>query len=324
MKQPHRISRRALVAGLAAAPIIAAAPRGALAQAARRPFTVVVPYPPGGSTDLLGRLYAEGLGNQLGEKVVVENRPGANGMIGTAQVASAPPDGRTLCYTFGSLLLNQQFLMKNPGVDALNDLEPVVRTAIIHAAFVAAADAPYKDLAEFIALARRNPGKHSYAFYGDLASAAVAAEAGIDLIRVPYKGGVPGMTDVAGGRVDMIYSSIAQSGPLLRSGKLKALAVAGDQRLAEFPNVPTVKEVLPNYRALDYQVVLAPKGTPKPMLEDLHRRSVAVLTSAEMRRQFEERGSVVAPLTPDELRAFMAADHAALAKVVKAANIQPE
>jgi tripartite-type tricarboxylate transporter receptor subunit TctC len=324
MQDTFRNRRRTLCAGLAAMPLAALAPRLSFEQAGRRPYALVVPYTPGGSTDLLARLFAEGLGNQLGERVIVENRPGANGTIGATQVANAPPDGRTLCYTFGNLLLNQQFLMKNPGVDPLKDLEPVTRTAVIDAAFVAAADAPFNDLREFIDLARRNPGKHSYAFYGDLASAAVAAEAGIDLIRVPYKGGVPGMTDVAGGRVDMIYSSIAQSGPLLRSGKLKALAVAGDKRLSEFPNVPTVREILPGYRALDYQVVLAPKGTPKAVIDDLYRKSVAVLTAADMRRQFEERGSTVAPMTPEELRAFMAADHAALAKVVKAAGIQAE
>ena len=108
-------------------------------------------------------------------------------------------------------------------------------------------------------------------------------------MRVPYKGGVPGMMDVAGGRVDFMYSSIAQAGPMLRAGKLKALAVAGDQRLADGPNVPTVKEVLPGYRAVDYQVVLAPKGTPKAVVDELYQKTVAALNTDELRRQFARR-----------------------------------
>ena len=314
--------RRRLLAGFAAWPLLQAAPRAARAQTSQR--RMVIPYPPGGSTDLLGRLYADALGNRLGEKFVVENRPGANGTLAAQQLASATPDGRSLLYTFGNLLLNQQYLMKNPGVNPITDMVPVTRTAVIDAAFVAAVDSPYKDLGELIEAARRSPGKLTYAYYGDLAAASVAALANVDLVRVPYKGGLPGMVDVAGGRVDFIYSSIAQAGPMLRSGKLKPLAVAGDQRLADFPNAPTIKEFVPKYRAVDYQVLLAPKGTPRAIVDELYAKSTAALESEDVKRQFLERSSRAAPMRPDELLAFMQEDLAAIGAACKAAGITAE
>lgn len=314
--------RRRTLAGLGAMSAAHLLARPAAAQSA--PRRMVIPYTPGGSTDLLGRLFADALGARLGDKFVVENRPGANGTLGAREVATAAPDGRTLCYTFGNLLLNQQHMMKNPGVNPITDMVPITRTAVVQAAFVAAADSPYRDLGELIAAARRSPGKLSYAYYGDLAAASVAALAGVDLTRVPYKGGMPGMIDVAGGRVDFIYSSIAQAGPMLEGGKLKALAVAGDQRLQRFPAVPTVRELLPRYRSVDYQVVLAPRGTPRQVVDELHARSVAALDTDEMRRQFLDRGSVVAPMRPDELLAFMEEDLAAIGAAVRAAGIVAE
>jgi len=317
-------TRRTLCASLAAAACAAAVPMVARAQSGKKPYTLVVPYPPGGSTDLLGRLFADALGAQLGEKVVVENRAGANGTMGSAQVSAAEGDGRTLLYAFGNLLLNQQYMMKEGRLTVLQDLVPVIRTCMIQAVIVAHIDAQAKDLAEFIALARKSPGKYSYAYYGDLTSAAIAAEAGLELIRVPYKGGMPGMLDVVGGRVDIMSNSLAQALPMLRAGKLKALAITGDQRLGEFPNTPTLKEVLPGFRSLDYQVVLAPKATSKAVTEELYRKSLAALSAPDMSKQFRDRGAIISPMRPDELRAFMETDQAGIAAVVKAAGIQPE
>ena len=316
-------NRRNFCMGLAAAPLLATHPELALAQD-KRHFSMVIPYPPGGSTDLLGRIFADGLSGQMGEKIIVENRPGAGGTLGPAQVAAAPADGRTLLYTFGNLLLNQEFMMKELRFRALDLLVPVARTSVVQAVFVASVNFPANDLRELIAMAKRNPGKHTYAYYGDLASAAIAAEAGIDLLRVPYKGGMPGLVDVAGGTVDIIYGSMAMTGPMLGGGKIKALAVTGDQRLSAWPNVPTVKEILPNYRSLDYQVVMAPKATPKPVIDQLWQHMNAVLTNADLRRSFMDKGALVSNLRPDELRAFMEEDRAAIARVVKAAGVQPE
>jgi len=322
MNDPIRDRRRPLLAGLAAAPLACVVPRHAHAQAAQR--RVVIPYVPGGSTDLLGRLYADALGNQYADKYVVENRGGGNGTIGAQQVATATGDGRTLLYTFGNLLLNQQFMMKDAKVNPLTDMTPITRSCVLQVMIVTAAESPAKDLAEFIALARRNPGKHSFAYYGDVGVMAIAGEAGLDLIRVPYKGGMPGMLDVAGGRVDIIASSVAQAAPMVRSGRLKVLAISGEQRLAEWPNVPTVKEVLPKYRALDYQVVLAPRNTPKAVVDELYEKSVAALSTDDMKRQFLDKGAQVSTMRPDELRAFMEADYAGIGAVCKANGIVPE
>ena len=316
-------NRRNFCMGLAAAPLLATRPDFALAQD-KRQFSMVIPYPPGGSTDLLGRTFADALSGQLGEKIIVENRPGAGGTIGAAHVAAAPADGRTLLYTYGNLLLTQEFMMKDLRFRALDSLVPVARTCVVQAVIVAGVNFPANDLREFIAMSRRSPGKHTYGYYGDLGNASVAAEAGIDLLRIPYKGGMPGMVDVAAGIVDIITSSVAQAGPMLRGGKLKALAVTGDQRMSEWPNVPTVKEILPNYRALDYQVVMAPKATPRPVVDQLWQHMNAVLANADFRRSFLERGALVSNLRPDELRSFMDEDRAAIAKAVKVARIEPE
>lgn len=295
----------------------------ARAQGGRAP-AVVVPYTPGGSTDILGRLFTDAYSAKAGEKYIVENRPGASGMLGSAYVSSSPPDGRTLMYTYGNLMLNQEFLMKENRLHPLRDLVPVTRACIIQAVIVAAPSFPAANLREFIEMARRSPGKHSYAYYGDLGIAAVAAEADVQLLRVPYKGGVPGMVDVAAGTVDIITSSLAQAQSMMKAGKLKALAVYGDERLPEWPDVPTVKEVLPNFRALDYQVVMAPKGTQGAVLAQLAQKARAALAGAEIRQAFLERGAIVAPLSPEETLAFMESDRAQLAKVVKAAKITPE
>lgn len=285
---------------------------------------MVVPYTPGGSTDILGRLFTDALSAKAGEKYIVENRPGASGMLGSAYVSSSPPDGRTLMYTYGNLMLNQEFLMKENRLHPLRDLVPVTRACIIQAVIVAAPSFPANNLRQLIEMARKAPGKYTYAYYGDLGIASVAAEADVQLLRVPYKGGVPGMMDVAAGTVDIITSSLAQAQSMMKAGKLKALAVYGDERLREWPEVPTVKEVLPNFRALDYQVVMAPKGTQGAVLAQLAQRAKAALAGAEIRQAFLERGAIVAPLSPEETLAFMESDRAQLAKVVKVAKIQPE
>ncbi len=318
------IDRRRFCGSLAAAPLLASPFGNLLAQESRRQSTMVVPYTPGGSTDILGRLFTEALSAQVGDKFIVENRPGANGNLGSAFVGNAPGDGRTLLYSYGNLLLNQEFMMKESQFRPLESLVPITRTCIIQAVIVAAPGFPANDLRELIAMAKRSPGKHTYAYYGDLGIASMAGEAGIDLLRIPYKGGVPGMTDVAGGTVDVITSSLAQALPMLRAGRLKALAVFGDERLAEWPKVPTVKEVLPAFKAFDYQVVMAPKSTPRPVLEQLAQRANAALQAPAFKQAFLERGAIVSPMPLDAVRAFMEEDRVNIGRIVKQAGIQPE
>lgn len=216
-------TRRNFILSMAAVPL-AATLKPAWSQN-RNPYTVVVPYKPGGSADTLGRIFANALSEQLNEPVVVENRAGASGTIGAGYVARSAPDGKTMLCTLGNLLLNQEFLLPEVPFRALEDLKPLAKTCDLKVAIVAAADHPANNLKEFIELAKRAPGKHTFAFYGDLGVVSMAEEAGIELLRIPYKGGTPGLIDVAAGLVDIIASSFTQAKPMLDSGKVKILAV---------------------------------------------------------------------------------------------------
>ncbi|MDM0116259.1 tripartite tricarboxylate transporter substrate binding protein [Variovorax sp. J22R133] len=287
-------------------------------------MTVVVPYTTGGSTDVLARVYASGLAAQLGESVIVENRVGAGGTIGANYVAGMPADGRTLLYTPGPTMLNQEFLLKGVKFRPLQTLLPLAKTCDVKVALVAGSGLPANDLREFISLASKNPGKKSFAYYGDLSVVSIAAEAGIDLMRVPYKGGAPGMLDVAAGNVDIIASSLAQALPLVQSGKIKLLAVMGDKRWPEYPNVPTVKEILPGYQAIEYQGVFLPIETPKAIVDALWTATSAVLSTPEYRRSLAERGATVDPLGPDDFKKFVLADQSHIKKIVEKSGIQPE
>lgn len=316
-------TRRHFTLSLAAAPWLASAPQ-VLAQTGRRQISVVVPYTTGGSTDILARVFASALAKQVGESVIVENKPGAAGTIGAAYVAAQPPDGRTMLYTLGNLLLNQEFLLKDVKFRPMESLTPLAKTCDLQVTMVVAANHPANNLAEFIAMAKRNPGKHSFAYYGDLGVVSMAAEAGINLIRVPYKGGMPGLIDVAAGNVDVIASSLTQALPMIQGGKLKMLAVMTANRWPEYPNVRTVKEDLPNYQAVDYHALFLSAATPKPVLDASWKAVSAVLASPEYRKTLSERGAIPDSLGPEEAKRFIAGDHAFIRKTVQAAGIQPE
>lgn len=316
-------TRRNFTLALAAAPWLASAP-SVQAQGARRQMTVVVPYTTGGSTDILARVFASALATHTGESVIVENRPGAAGTIGAAYVVAQPADGRTMLYTLGNLLLNQEFLLREVKFRPLQSLVPLAKTCDLQVTMVVAANHPANNLAEFIAMAKRNPGKHSFAYYGDLGVVSMAAEAGISLIRVPYKGGLPGLIDVAAGNVDIIASSLTQALPLLQGGKVKMLAVMTAKRWAEYPNVRTVREDVPNYKAVDYHAVFLPATTPGPVVDAAWKSVSAVLASPDYRRTLSERGAIPDPLGPEEARRFIVQDHALIKKTVEAAGIQPE
>lgn len=317
-------SRRHFTTWLAAAGC-AFGPGRVLAQTGRRPITLVVPYPPGGATDALGRVFARALGSVLGETVIVENRPGANGITGAAHVAGAAPDGRTLLYGVGNLMLNQEFMLKSVQLSPLRDLTPVALVCAFKEVILAAAGHPASDLREFVALARRNPGRHSFAFYGDLGISAMAAGAAIELIRIPYKGGGPGLVDTAAGHVDIYFGTLAQSKPLLRAGKVKLLAVTTAERLEEFPEVPTVDEVVPGFGALvDYHGLFLPRGAPAEVVETIWAATSRVLASPEFRQAVVERDAFFQVLGPVEFAAYMRKDRASIEKIVGAAGIRPE
>ncbi len=316
-------NRRQFCMGLAASPLLATAAGSAFAQE-RRQLTMVVPYPPGGSADILGRLFSNALSTELNEKIIVENRAGAGGTLGASYVAGMPADGRTMLYTLGNLLLNQEFLLKEVRFRPMESLAPVGRTGIVQVVIIAKADHPASNLREFIAMAKRNPGKHSFAYYGDLGIPAMAAEAGIDILRVPYKGGAPALIDTASGIVDILASSLAQALPLIRAGKVKVLAVSSEERLADMPNVATVKEIVPGYKSIDYMGVFVPKATPRPVIDQLWQATSRVLANPDFQRAAGERGVLVRPMGPDQLNTAMEVEYANTRKTVRTAGILPE
>ena len=293
------------------------------AQGTRRPVTVVVPWPAGASADILGRVFANALATQTGETVIVDNRPGASGTIGAAYVAGMPGDGRTLLYTFSNIL-NQEFLLKDVKFRPLQALLPFAKTCDVRVGLVTAANNPAKDLREFIAMAKRNPGKHSFGHYGGMGVLAIVNEGGIDVIRVPYKGGAPTLVDVAAGIVDITDGSLTSTLPLLKAGKLKLLAVMTDKRWPEYPDVPTVVEILPQYKTVDYQCIFLPLETPKSVVDSLWKVTSSILASPEYRRTVIERGAIPDPLGPEEFKRYIVADHANIKQIVEKSGIKPE
>ncbi|MGE0797667.1 MAG: Bug family tripartite tricarboxylate transporter substrate binding protein [Lautropia sp.] len=316
-------TRRNFTLGLCAVASAAGTAR-AQAQTSRRYLTLVIPYPPGGSTDILGRMFAAALGNQLGESVIVENRAGASGVTGASHVAGMPADGRTILLGVGNLMLNQEFLLKDNRFSPLQALQPVARISTIQTGIFAAASHPARDLREFLAMAGRKPGAHSFAYYGDLGVPAMAVEAKIQLLRVPYKGGAPALLDVAAGNVDILLSSLAQAMPLVKAGKLKLLAPSTAERSAEFPDLPTVKELVPGFAAIDYNGIFVPRATPPDTVDALWQAASRVVANDDFRRAIAERGFVAAPLAPGDFEAFLRRDQDNIRKTVLAAGIQPE
>lgn len=311
----RQVSGLALTAGL---------PAAARSQESRRQTTFVVPYAAGGGTDLFARFFAETLANQSAGRVIVENRAGASGAIGLQHVAGAPADGRTLAYTYGNLALLQFHSMKNPAVNIMQDLAPVIRTVTTQAFVLVAGGARWSSLREFIDDARRNPGKYTYADYGELTIAAIMAATGVKLTRVPYKGGGPAQIDVIAGNVDIVANAAAQTVPNIRAGKLRALAVTEEPRMQEFPDVPVVREVVPDYRLTSYQGIFAPRNTPASVLEEIHNQVAAAMARPEIQREIANRYAFPAPLRPNEFRTFMEADSINVASILRAAGVQPQ
>ncbi|MDQ8728239.1 tripartite tricarboxylate transporter substrate binding protein [Bradyrhizobium sp. LHD-71] len=319
------LDRRMFCTGLLAAPAVLSSARSAGAETyPSRLVTIVLPYPAGGGTDSLARMFAEALGNGIGQKVIVDNRGGAAGMIGGTVVAKARPDGYTLLYTLGNLMINSYYLFKERPFHPIESFVPITQTCLLQAAIVTRADHPANNLQDFIDLARKSPGQLSFAYYGELGMLTLAKEANLDLLRVPYKGGLQGMLDVSQGRVDVIVSSVAQSLAFIQDRRLKALAITGDDRVEALPGVKTVKETLPNYQALDYHALFAPAGTPQPVVDFLYEKSVSVLTEPTLRQKFLGLGGVVNPPVQRDFREFMQKDFERIGKVIQSSGIAPE
>ena len=294
-----------------------------------RPVKLVIPYPPGGGTDITGRAMAQKLSEVLGQSVIIENRPGATGMIGAAVVAKSPPDGYTVLFGAASEMAINASLFRNMAYDPRADFEPVTLVATFPLVLVAPAGNT-RSLREMIEAARAKPDSVSYGSIGSGSPQHLAAEllgsmAGVRLLHVPYKGSGPLVQDAVAGHVDMAVSSVPPAVPLVRGGKLRALAVTSASRSEALPDVPTMAELGFAGYAFDTWVGVAlPKGTPPEIVERLRAGLVAALEAPEVKAALREQGAVPAGTTAGEFRRFVQDEVAKSDRIVAQAGIQPE
>jgi tripartite-type tricarboxylate transporter receptor subunit TctC len=294
-----------------------------------RPIRLIVPVAAGAATDVLARLTAAWIGAQSGQPMIVENRPGAGGNIAVETVARAEPDGYTLLFaTNGTITINRA-LMKNPEIDPL-DLTPIAPVATTANLFVINAAVPARTLKDFIALAKAQPGKLNYGSAGvgttpHLAGATFAQLAGIDMVHVPYRGAAPATTDLVAGNVQMVAIGYATVAPFVNAGKLRVLAVAGQQRLSYLPDVPTAAEAgLPGWDMETWYGLFAPKGAPVAIVDQLNRSVENFLDDAGTKRRFKAGYYGTMIMTPAQFSARVHAEAAKWARVIGDIGIAPQ
>lgn len=312
-------------AAMLGACMLAALPAAAAQGWPTRPLTLVVPFPPGGSTDAVGRLVAAELAKLLGQNVIVENKGGANGNIGSDQVAKAKPDGHTLLLSgVGSNAINYAIYQEMPYQD--KDFRHVALIATGPNVLVASPNLPVKHFAEFLELVRKEPGKHTHASSGNGSSGHLSAEmlkqaAKLDMVHVPYKGGAAAITDTIAGRVDVLFLNQDNVLPHVRAGKLRALAVTSPQRNPAYPDVPTIAESgFPGFAAQSWFGVSAPAGTPDKVVRVLNEATNKALQDVALRQRLESVGFVVANGSPDDFARFVQDEIARWAKAAKASG----
>ena len=294
-----------------------------------KPIRFIVPFPPGGSVDPLARLIGAKVGEALKQQVVVENRAGASGAIGTALAAKAPPDGYTWVFVFDTHAVNPSL---NPalGFDTAKDLAPVMLIGTAPMAIATAANKPYKTFADVSAAAKRSDGVSIGSIgngsLGHLAAILISQASGTKLIHVPYKGGGPLTTDAMGGQVDLAIASVAALSPHVRSGKLRAIAVTADQRSHTMPDVPTLAEQgVRSTPALAWWGMFAPAGTPKPILDRMHQEVQKALQLADVRKTLTETlGMDIVAASPDATQKFVVDEMQRWGKVVKENGIKAD
>ncbi|HEV7799710.1 MAG TPA: tripartite tricarboxylate transporter substrate binding protein [Burkholderiales bacterium] len=292
------------------------------------PIRLVVPVPPGGSSDGVARVVAQRLGDSWGQQVIVDNRSGAAEIIGTDIVAKANPDGYTLVLVSLRFSVNPS-LLKLP-YDPVKDLEPVTMTAAVGNVLVVNSKTPVKSVKDVIALAKQKPSELTFASSGiggapHLIGEFVALQTGIKLTHIAYKGGGPAIADVVGGNVFMSFASMTSALPFIKAGRLRPLAVSSKERSAQLPDVPTMGEAgVPNIIVRDWQGVLGPRGMPRPIVDKLNAEIGRIMKHADNQERLTAMGIEVIASTPEEFRAAIASEMQRWGKVVKDANIKME
>lgn len=332
---PER-GRVAALCALGMAAVLAAVPAGVLAQTAwpSKPIRFVVPYPPGGPLDQVARALAEAMSEPLGERVIVENRPGAGGNIGADNVAKAAPDGHAIVMgAVATHAINPWLYAKMP-YDANRDFAPITRIASVPNVLVmnpeTAARLGVHTVSDLIAYARRNPGKLNYASgsngsAGHLAGELLEAQAGVAMVHIPYGGAAPAQLGLLAGQTDLMFDNLASAAQQIRAGKLKALAVTTRERSSFFPELPTMVES--GVRDFDINTwfgVFAPAGTPKPVVERLHAALTGALDSPAIRERLAKMGAQPAPMSPEAFASFVRDEQRKYERIVKSAGARIE
>ncbi|HVL57989.1 MAG TPA: tripartite tricarboxylate transporter substrate binding protein [Burkholderiaceae bacterium] len=290
-----------------------------------RTVTLVVPFPPGGTTDVIARTLAQHMSQELKQSVIVENRAGAGGNVGTEHVARSQPDGHTLLVsTAGPLAINPH-LYSRIGYDPIKGLTPIAYLASVPIMFVAHPDTPFKTVADVIAYAKANPGKLNYASQGNgttshLTMELLKTKAGIELVHVPYKGSAPATADLIGGVVPLMFDNSPTTFPHVKANRMRALAIASKQRVKGMEDIPTIAETVKDFESVAWFGLVGPAGIPAPVVERLNAVVNQVLKKPEVREKFAASGVDLIGGTPDEFGAFIRSESAKWGEVVRASG----
>ena len=315
-----------------AASALALAPALALAQAyPNKPIRLIIPFPPGGTTDIVGRVVADQLGKQLGQPVIVENRGGGGGAIGATEVAKASPDGYTIGMATVSTMAVNPACNPKLAYDAAKDFKPITNLAAVpNVVVVNPGKIAAKDMSEFVALLKSKPGKLSFATSGTCGIGHMMGElfkttSGTYILHIPYRGAGPALNDVLAGQVEILFDNLPSSLPHLQSGKLRALAVAAPQRVDVLPNVPTFAELkMVPVNDMAWYGLVAPAGTPDAVIARLHDAAVKALATPEVRDKLRAQGAQPVGNTPAQFGAQMEAERAKMIDLVKRQGIKLE
>jgi len=319
---------RSIAAAASLAGLAAVGPVHAQSSYPSKPVRFIVAYGPGSTLDIMARTLGPHLNQALGQPVIVENRPGAGGLIGTDAAAKAAPDGHTMTMSaLGPLATNPALYPKSP-FDPVKDFAGVAMIATGPVVIVVHPSVPARNLKGLVALAKGRPGQLNFGTPGVGTSPHLAGEllkivAGIDMVHVPYKGNAETLTDLVGGQLSVVFSGVPPVVPLAQAGRVKVLATSGKQRLASFPDAETVAEAgLPGAEVLIWYGVVVPSATPRPVVNRLHTEIVRIMGLAEVRNRFIALGVDPASGNPDEFTALIRDEFARWSKVIKAANIK--
>jgi tripartite-type tricarboxylate transporter receptor subunit TctC len=295
-----------------------------------RPIKFIAPFPPGGTSDVLGRIMAQKLSDALGQSVIVENRPGASGNIGHDIAAKAPPDGYTLLLSNSSTVVNNPHLFKQMSFDWYKDFSPISMVAIAGLVLVVHPSVPVKSVSELTALAKSKPGQLNFGSGGKGIQSHISGEmyktaANVDIVHIPYKGTGVAVADLVAGQIHMVFSDMAPAVPFIKANKLRALAVTSPQRSTTLPDLPTMIELgFPNFEAANWWSIVTPKGVPNSIIERINQELGKIMTSQEIKDSFEKLGVTPLYSEPNKVFELSRKESPIIGEILRKAGVEKE